>query len=100
MMFAVRRSKIAGKGTFATRDIKRGECVGVAIEIKGHTGNPDRDLVRTRLGKYTNHSHNPNMTIRKTTCGYLFVAKRWICKGQELTVNYHRFDFEGERDFK
>lgn len=95
----VKESKIAGEGTFASEDMKKGDRVGLAFSKEKETGVPDEDYVRTKLGVKTNHSGNPNMEIVREGKEYYFVANKSIKTGTELTVDYKKFDFEGEREF-
>ena len=98
-IFITKNSKISGKGNFATTNITKNTNFGLAFTKIGNTGNPDKDYTRTELGKYTNHSDNPNLEILKKDNKYYFVSNQSIKSNTELTVNYQLFDWEGERDF-
>ena len=98
-LFKKCRSKIAGTGNCACQDIPAGTNLGAGITRVARTGDPDRDYRRTPVGKYTNHSADPNVRYRKQGDSYEFVAKKKIRRGEELTIDYHKFDFEGKRDF-
>jgi hypothetical protein len=71
-------SDIDGSGMFASNDFSDGERIG-----KASVG-----LNRTDLGRYTNHSINPNLTPEVFDGDCVFYANRKIEKGVELTVNY------------
>lgn len=83
--FTISDSSIEGKGLIAVSDINPGEVIGFArIGIK-----------RTQVGRYTNHSPDPNSYPRLNGNGCIeLVAKKLIrgCKGgslgDEITVNY------------
>lgn len=85
--FQVGVSPIHGKGVFATADILENELVGVA-----RLGNN-----RTVLGRYVNHSKNPNAVMVLHENGDLFlVMKKAIsgCRGgnlgDEITIDYRQ----------
>ncbi len=82
---AVADSPIDGKGIFATSEIKAGETIAPAR----------LDGKRTPLGRFTNHSSNPNSKMVADNKGDLYVvATRDICGmvggvfGEELTTDY------------
>jgi hypothetical protein len=97
--FKIEKSYKHGRGTFATKDLNKGFNLGKAFIKISNKGKPDNDYKRTILGIYTNHDNNPNLDIKKEDNTYYFIANRFIKKDEELTVNYKKFDFEGERDF-
>jgi len=97
--YKVNKSKISGKGIFATRDIEKDENLGIAFIKVSNTGIPDKDFKRTELGTFVNHSDKPNLKVEKTNKEYLYIALKNIKNGEELTVDYKKFDFEGERGF-
>ena len=83
--FTFSDSPIHGKGVFAVANIAKGEVIGPA-RIEGN---------RTPIGRYTNHSPNPNafpMLVENGTI--VLVANTNIhgssggVKGDEITVNY------------
>lgn len=85
--FKVDLSNIEGKGIFATTDYLEGDVVGPA-RIEGK---------RTPLGRYTNHSKNPNakMFLKDNGDIYLAVTKpiggcRGGELGSEITVDYRQ----------
>lgn len=93
-------SKISGNGMFAKEDIPKNEDVGLAFVIK-NIEDPDNGIKRLELGQFTNHSKSPNLKISKIDkYGHLhFIALKDIAKGDELTINYNSFPWEGKRDF-
>jgi murein DD-endopeptidase MepM/ murein hydrolase activator NlpD/calcineurin-like phosphoesterase family protein/uridine kinase len=97
--FDIRKSNIFSRGTFARVNIKKDENVGLAIVKIRFTGNNDLDYERTLLGKYTNHSNEPNLKIIKNNGNYYYKAIKNINKDEELTIDYSQFDFEGKGDF-
>lgn len=71
-------SIISGEGLFAKDEFSRGEPIG-----KATIGDK-----RTPLGRYTNHSHSPNVEPRVIDGNCMFFANQFIEKDTELTVNY------------
>lgn len=85
--FQLSNSKIQGKGIFATADLFENEIIGAA-RINGY---------RTPLGRYTNHSKNPNARMEKDSNGDIFlVMSKAIsgCRGgnlgDEITIDYRQ----------
>lgn len=84
-VITIRDSEIEGKGVFITASIRQGDTIGPA-RLNGF---------RTPLGRYTNHSKNPNARFVKNVVGDIYlIAIRDIagCKGgdsgEEVTVDY------------
>jgi len=81
---AVSKSHIEGKGVFATAQIEAGEVIGPA-----RIGDN-----RTPVGRYTNHSINPNAEMREFGDDIYLVAIKEIygCRGgflgDEITTDY------------
>lgn len=74
-------SEIEGNGLFTSKDIKQGEIIGEA-RIDGH---------RTPLGRYVNHSNEPNAEFVKLENGDMQTrAIRDIMKGTEITQDYRQ----------
>ena len=67
-----------GKGVFAAKDFNPGDFIGSA-----RIG-----IMRTPIGRYTNHSGNPNCEFKAEPNRIVAVAVRPIKKGQEVTVCY------------
>jgi len=82
----LRDSNIHGKGVFVTQPVKAGECLGVA-RVGG---------LRTILGRYTNHSKNPNAEFYIDGDNINLRAIKDITgcqggnRGEEITVNYRQ----------
>jgi hypothetical protein len=83
--YYVDESQIQGKGVFATKDIKKGETIGLLHNIIEMGSN----YKFTELGKFHNHSDNPNChnELVDGNKRYL-VATRDIPEGEELTTDY------------
>ena len=100
--YKVKDSKISGKGIFANKNVDVNTKL-LAIKKVDNTGNPDKDYERTKAGQFVNHSNNPNLVlvqaIRNGKKVYFYKSKDKIKKGEELTIDYRQFDFEGKRDF-
>ena len=111
--FEVRRSKIQGRGVFATRDIKKGERL---IEYKGEVISDaeadrrhpfdeeerhhtflfqldDGSIIDASVGgnaaKYINHSCDPNCEAVEYDGRIFIEALKNIKKGTELVYDYH-----------
>ena len=111
--FEVRRSKIQGRGVFATRDIRKGEEL---VEYKGeHIDDAEADRrypfednerhhtflfqlddgsiidagVHGNAAKYINHSCDPNCEAVEYDGRIFIEALKNIKKGEELVYDYH-----------
>jgi hypothetical protein len=84
--FQIHTSPIEGKGIFACADIGAEEYIGPA-RIGG---------LRTPLGRYTNHGHNPNAIFEKWGERIVLKSLRPIQGnrggqiGEEITVDYRK----------
>jgi SET domain-containing protein len=73
-----KKSKIHGIGLFAINNLNKGDYIGLAnFENK-----------RTTLGRYTNHSGNPNIEFKKYENNIIGIVIKPIKKNEELLVNY------------
>jgi SET domain-containing protein len=70
----IKTSNIEGVGCFTLYDFKKNEEIGTVLY-----GN-----YKTELGRYVNHSKNPNVYLKSNK----FYALKNINKGEELLVNY------------
>jgi SET domain-containing protein len=111
--YVVRRSRIHGRGVFATRTIRKGadiiEYRGERITMKEADRRPDSDpdnpyhtflfelddgnvidaAVRGNAARWINHSCAPNCEPYEDDDGRVFIAaKRTIRKGEELAYDY------------
>ena len=87
----VDKSKIAGKGLFTTDAFEQGEMIGLAHE---------NDQPTTFIGKYHNHSDEPNAVSVKLGDKRYLMAKRPLKKGEEITTNYRlQPELEQPEDF-
>lgn len=74
----INKSDIEGMGVFVTKDFREGDTVGVArINNK-----------RTLIGRYTNHSSNPNTKSLIKDNEAIFIATKNIPEGDEVTIDY------------
>lgn len=99
----------AGRGVFAKKDIKKGECIEKCpfIEILPNDvihleqnnlitytffygDNKEKALLVLGFGSLYNHSYAPNAlyTIHETDCIVVFTAIRDIKKDEEITFDY------------
>jgi len=90
----IQKSNIEGLGLFATKDIPENTILGLT-----HIFRPHKEIIRTPLGGFYNHSDNPNCeTYKNIRVGidlvyeqngsmYLKTMKN-IKSGEEITVKY------------
>ena len=83
----IKKSNIEGLGLFATKDIKKHTNLGmIRITIES------KEVIRTPLGGFINHSNKPNCIKEKEDLIYeertYLITNRLIKKGEELTVKY------------
>ena len=92
----IKKSKIHGLGTFATKDIANQTNLGLSHVL---IDKPNL-FVRTPLGGFINHTpENPNcVLIRDINLQNLFfiMVIRHIKAGEELTLTYQSYDPEEE----
>ena len=86
----IKQSGINGLGLFADQDIKQGTNLGTT-HIK-----MDKDIIRTPLGGFINHSNTPNcVKVELHANGTEPYRKKWnlvttqyIKKGEDITLRY------------
>lgn len=81
MKYKVGKSKIQGEGLFTNKQIKENELIGLA-----HLNDQPTDVV----GKYHNHSENPNAYSVKVKNKRFIYALRDLKPGEEITVDYRK----------
>jgi DNA ligase D-like protein (predicted 3'-phosphoesterase) len=84
-------SKIHGKGIHATERLSANTPLGPALLRINNTGNADEDFVRSPLGRFINHSDQPNVTLVDHGHSYHLVTARDILPDEELVANYKQF---------
>tara|TARA_Y100000593_G_C4170934_1_gene266941 strand:+ start:21 stop:344 length:324 start_codon:yes stop_codon:yes gene_type:complete len=90
----IKESKIEGLGLFATKNIIKGEIIGLThVYSKGFPDN----YIRTPLGGFINYDENPNCAVMEdeTTChqsALWLYSIREIKSGEEITLKYHLYD--------
>jgi hypothetical protein len=77
----VRDSKIEGKGLFADKEFNEGDIIGIA-----HIN----DVATSMIGRFHNHSDNPNAHSISIGNKRYLAALRPLMKGEEITVDYRR----------
>ena len=70
----LKKSNIKGKGCFTTKEYKPEEKIGMVLHGSD----------KTELGRYVNHSSEPNVYLKQ---GW-FIALKQILPDTELLVNY------------
>lgn len=85
--FRIAPSLIHGNGVIASRDLERGELVGLAIRL--HVGVFPN--ITAELGRWLNHSDHPNAILlwEPAHGGHVIRTASRIAEGQEILVNYH-----------
>jgi len=97
--WCIKKSKIAGQGVFAQKDLSKGFILGKAFQKKKDTGIPDKDYHRTKLGEKINHSAKPNaQLVKKERSFYVKIIKK-VTKREEITLNYQKIPWAGKRRF-
>jgi hypothetical protein len=71
-------SPIQGRGVIATAPIEAGEAIGFSKV----------GFFRTPLGRFTNHSKEPNGEMQQVGENYLLVATKDVQTDDEITVDY------------
>ena len=74
------KSKIHGKGVVCTRRIKKGNKVALAITGKRK---------RTDIGRFVNHSSDPNVKLVKIGQNYYLYAVKDILPKEEIVGDYN-----------
>ena len=85
-VYRIGKSPIHGKGMFATRSIRRGEIIGLALRR-----DDDGELFQTILSRYLNHSNQPNLINVPKGDQFELVALRNIKPNEELVTDYAAF---------
>ena len=79
----IKSSTIEGLGLFATENLREGELLGLShVEL-------DRELIRTPLGGFINHSDQPNLIRVKRGSRHYIHTLRDVEAGEELTLKYN-----------
>lgn len=81
--FEIKDSDIHGKGVFATKKMKSGDFINIAL-IKGKEDYPKT----TFFGAHINHSSKPNARTRFEGDYYRTYSVTDINPGDEITVDY------------
>jgi hypothetical protein len=81
MKYKVGKSNIEGQGLFANKALKKNELIGLA-----HLNDEPTETV----GKYHNHSNNPNAYSLKVKNKRFIYALRDLKPGEEITVDYRK----------
>ena len=83
----IKESMIECLGLFAIKDIKKNTNLGMMHFITEY-----KEVIRTPLGGFVNHSNKPNCIKEKESCIYeertYLVTNRLIRKGEEVTTKY------------
>jgi len=93
--FVVKEVPNKGKGVIVQTNFKKGDKIGKLIS---KTPNKiGRKLKRTAhetdvLGRYSNHSSNPNTKYDMRDGEVYLIASRDIDKGEELLINYKKLE--------
>ncbi len=98
-MFVIGKSDIHGDGVIAIKNLQADESIGEGIVFVWHSFIPI-PYVTQHLGKWINHSYNPNAVLRWINGAWHIVAYAHIRRGAEVTLNYSDTPFyiEGPKD--
>jgi hypothetical protein len=90
-----KKSDVHGIGLFATKDINKKQK-GLMIEIS------NKGYLYTNLGKYMNHSKDPNVKLVSDNNQIFAIPLREIKKGEEIVCDYDNnpFGFQGSDNLK
>jgi len=87
--YTIAPSSIHGFGAFAATDIEVGSEIATAYFALASDTAESRVYGGTRLGRFVNHSVNPNVALsRGRERSWVVIAIRPIRRGQELTSDY------------
>ncbi len=86
--YYIGKSKIHGQGTIANKNFKEGDIIGIGLLQIRNTGIPFKDLNRTNLGRYINHSNLGNSELEKHGKLIMLKAIKDIKKDEEITLDY------------
>ncbi len=82
-LYVKKESNIHGYGIFAKKHINKNDNVGVAIGYK------DGKKYRSHIGRYSNHSYNKNIILRKIDSNdVIAICTKDICKNEEILLDY------------
>lgn len=87
--YKIGESEVHGKGVIATSDIKKGENIGNALNLKYGVIID----ITPELGKWINHSWYPNCELQKSVytwnkMSWDLIANKNIVKGDEIMMDY------------
>ena len=82
----IKLSPIEGFGIFAVENIDKMTDLGISHLSLG------REIYRTPLGGFLNHSENPNCLLLFEEEFYWLQTLSSVEEGTELTVNYNKYD--------
>jgi len=101
--YYIEKSKIHGNGIFAKITFAKKDTIGIAFLKYKNTGITDIDYMRFELGKYINHSDKPNVELVEMkncdVCFYFVCALKNIDIHEELTLDYKKITWNGEKVF-
>ena len=89
--FLVKKIPVKGYSLFSKKNISEGQKVGKLLtKEKGEIGRKlEGGLYETDLvGRYINHSYNPNTLIEVIDGEVYIFSKKEISEGEEITVDY------------
>ena len=78
----IKNSPVAGQGLFAKEDIPAMMYLGISHVVV------DKEIMRTPLGGFVNHSDDPNCQKYPKDQFYFIKTIKEIKKGDELFLNY------------
>ena len=89
----IKKSPIHGLGLFATQKIKKDTELGVILHLGMETSSKSREIIRTPLGGFGNHSDTPNCEKYPSHMGrWEIKAIKDIEPDDEITWEYSLYD--------
>lgn len=89
--YCIGKSRIHGMGVMAQQDLPEKTIVGCAIEKNSQPGESGEILdyrITNYLGKWINHSYEPNAVMQEVDSGYYIITNQQVNRGEEITINY------------
>ena len=87
--YYIGKSRIHGLGTMAARRFRPGDPIGIMTILRVDPFSHMPRLIRTELGRFINHSSQPNSRIEPFLNGsWVLVATEDIDKDDEITCSY------------
>ena len=84
----IKKSNIEGLGLFTTEKVEEGFNVGITHIVDAQT----KELIRTPLGGFINHSEEPNAKLLYVGRKRYLIFLRDLDVDEEITLKYSMYD--------